>query len=336
MSLADIMAGVGRGFGALQQPQGVSVASGQPAQQFMPEQPTPNTRQSPPLFGDPGAQPQQHGFSGFIDRLLNPSNSLGQFGQALVAGGGSLADAMGYMMQNRAAQAQAAGKFGDWRQQYDYELAHPKASQAAPHYWESNDGSLNMIDPTTGQPSEVYRDPSPKMNFIPDGQGGGQWIAVPTAAPTTPTAGISFTPIGGPTPSASAGFPVSGSRLDHVTMQGESGGRRYGADGNLLRSPAGAMGEMQVMPSTARDPGFGIRPWDGSSPDDLARVGRDYRGVMQRRYGGDTAKMWGAYNWGPGNVDKAVQRYGDNWLDAAPPETRAYITGNRRKLMGGN
>ena len=89
---------------------------------------------------------------------------------------------------------------------------------------------------------------------------------------------------------------------------------------------------MQVMPSTARDPGFGVRPWDGQSPDDLARVGREYRRVMQHRYGGDAAKMWAAYNWGPGNLDNAVARYGDNWLAAAPAETRAYIQNNLARL----
>lgn len=115
-------------------------------------------------------------------------------------------------------------------------------------------------------------------------------------------------------------------------MHAESGGRRYGADGGLLRSPAGAMGEMQVMPETARDPGYGVRPWNGSSADDLARVGRDYRRAMQQRYGGDLAKMWAAYNWGPGNLDNAIARYGDNWLNAAPAETQQYIRNNLARV----
>ena len=120
--------------------------------------------------------------------------------------------------------------------------------------------------------------------------------------------------------------------MDRVTVNSESGGRRYGSGGGLLRSPAGAMGEFQVMPSTARDPGFGIRPWDGSNPDDLARVGSQYRAKMQDRYDGDLAKMWAAYNWGPGRVDEAVEKYGPNWLKAAPKETRDYIRRNMRGL----
>lgn len=124
---------------------------------------------------------------------------------------------------------------------------------------------------------------------------------------------------------------VSGDMLDQITMNSESGGRRYGTGGGFLTSPAGAMGEMQVMPETARDPGFGIRPWDGSSADDLARVGRDYRRAMQDRYGGNLPKMWGAYNWGPGNLDRALELYGDDWLRHAPAETRAYVAQNMAK-----
>lgn len=114
-------------------------------------------------------------------------------------------------------------------------------------------------------------------------------------------------------------------------MMSESGGKRYGAGGGLLRSPAGAMGEMQVMPGTAKDPGFGVQPWKGG-PDDLARVGKDYRATMHKRYGGDLAKMWAAYNWGPGNLDRAIARYGDDWLQAAPAETRDYIQRNIRSV----
>lgn len=94
------------------------------------------------------------------------------------------------------------------------------------------------------------------------------------------------------------------------------------------------MGEWQVMPATARDPGFGIRPWDGSSPDDLARVGREYRRAMQDKYDGNAPKMWGAYNAGPGRIDRLIARHGDNWLQNAPRETRSYVQRNMRNLRG--
>lgn len=91
---------------------------------------------------------------------------------------------------------------------------------------------------------------------------------------------------------------------------------------------------MQVMPDTARDPGFGLKPADPRNPADMNRLGREYRATMQRRYGGDLAKMWAAYNWGPGNVDSAIQRYGSRWYQAAPPETVEYIRRNFQRLRG--
>lgn len=116
-----------------------------------------------------------------------------------------------------------------------------------------------------------------------------------------------------------------GNKLDRITMMAESGGNPNAV------SPKGARGLMQVMPGTARDPGFGIRPSNGTPQDDV-RVGREYRRKMETRYGGDPAKMWGAYNWGPGNMDNAIARHGDNWLNAAPAETRNYVTRNIRNL----
>lgn len=88
---------------------------------------------------------------------------------------------------------------------------------------------------------------------------------------------------------------------------------------------------MQVMPATARDPGFGIRPSNGSAQDDV-RVGREYLAKMQQRYGGDLAKMWSAYNFGPGATDQLIKRHGDNWLAYAPRETRDYVRKNIRLL----
>lgn len=65
-------------------------------------------------------------------------------------------------------------------------------------------------------------------------------------------------------------------RLQAQIMAKESGGRRYDKEGNLLTSSKGALGEMQVMPYTSRDPGFGIKPARDSSPDELRRVGDEY------------------------------------------------------------
>lgn len=112
----------------------------------------------------------------------------------------------------------------------------------------------------------------------------------------------------------------------------ESGGRRFGPDGQLLTSPKGAQGEMQVMPGTAADPGFGITPARDNSPEEIARVGRDYLAAMQQRYG-DQDKALAAYNAGPGAVDKAVAGHGADWLAHMPEETRAYVA-KANKLLG--
>lgn len=115
--------------------------------------------------------------------------------------------------------------------------------------------------------------------------------------------------------------------LDNFTALAESGGNPNAV------SPKGARGLMQVMPSTARDPGFGIRPSNGSPADDV-RVGKEYRRVMQDRYGGDLQKMWAAYNAGPGTVDGLIKQHGSDWLTHAPRETRNYVAGLMRRVRG--
>ncbi len=113
-------------------------------------------------------------------------------------------------------------------------------------------------------------------------------------------------------------------RLQAQIMAKESGGRRYDKEGNLLTSSKGALGEMQVMPYTSRDPGFGIKPARSNDPDELRRVGNEYAAAMYNRYGDPKLAMI-AYNMGPGATDK--------WLAAGadprklPKETQGYIRG---------
>jgi hypothetical protein len=113
-------------------------------------------------------------------------------------------------------------------------------------------------------------------------------------------------------------------RLRSQIMAKESGGRRFDKEGNLLTSSKGALGEMQVMPATARDPGFGIRPAKSNDPDELRRVGDEYASVLLNKYKDPIVAMI-AYNMGPGATDK--------WLAAGadpkklPKETQGYIRG---------
>ena len=79
-------------------------------------------------------------------------------------------------------------------------------------------------------------------------------------------------------------------------------------------SAAGAIGEMQLMPGTAR--ALGVDPHDSGQN---YRGGAIYLSSLMHRYNGDLVRSLAAYNAGPGAVD----RFG-----GVPPykETRAYVS----------
>jgi hypothetical protein len=111
--------------------------------------------------------------------------------------------------------------------------------------------------------------------------------------------------------------------LKHI-LHKESRGQRYDKEGNLLTSSKGALGEMQVMPATARDPGFGIAPARSNDPDELRRVGEEYARVLLNKYR-DPKLAAIAYNMGPGNTDKWLAAGAD--ISKLPQETRGYVQG---------
>lgn len=79
------------------------------------------------------------------------------------------------------------------------------------------------------------------------------------------------------------------------------------------RSPAGAIGVMQLMPQTALD--LGVDPHD---PDANLKGGASYLRFLLDRFDGDLVKAIAAYNAGPGAVDRHR---------GVPPyaETRRYV-----------
>nr|DAP79008.1 MAG TPA: tail tape measure [Caudoviricetes sp.] len=93
--------------------------------------------------------------------------------------------------------------------------------------------------------------------------------------------------------------------------------------GNMKQaSAAGAKGHFQFMPGTAKAYGISGREWDFDASSDAAAR---YFQWLLKHYNGDHNKALAAYNWGNGNIDKAINRYGNDWLSHAPKETQGYV-----------
>jgi len=123
-------------------------------------------------------------------------------------------------------------------------------------------------------------------------------------------------------------------------LQVESGNRDFDAQGRPIVSPKGARYAAQVMPATARDPGFGVRPAADDTPAESNRVGRDYYQAMLNKYPGQPELARAAYNAGPGAVDAAIQKsmmQGGSPLDYLPKETQGYVqkTAGNVRMQGG-
>ena len=176
-------------------------------------------------------------------------------------------------------------------------------------------------------------------------------VQVPSAVPTTKNPTSTNTPSGNtPIDTGSTGAPILNevktgeTTLDSVSNTGVlecseelneyfvQAANTYGVDVNLLKciayaestfrpgitSSAGAMGVMQLMPSTAE--GLGVR--DAYDPEQNILGGAKYISIQLERFNGDIELALAAYNAGPGNV----QKYG-----GIPPfeETQNYV----KKIM---
>lgn len=114
--------------------------------------------------------------------------------------------------------------------------------------------------------------------------------------------------------------PASEQRVIDTIRWLESRNRDFNANGSPMRSSAGAMFSMQVMPSTAARPGYGIDAASSQTPSEYNRVGESLVRALMRKYDGDVAKVLAAYHSGPGNV-------GD-----LGPEGRAYVANGLNRL----
>lgn len=114
----------------------------------------------------------------------------------------------------------------------------------------------------------------------------------------------------------------------------ESNGRDYDSQGNPIVSKTGAKYGMQVLPSTARDPGYGIKPATSDTPEEYNRVGRELLDKMVGRYNGDLDKAAAAYTDGAGTVDAAVREYGADWLKHVPAQAQKRVSDLHRLSAG--
>lgn len=93
-------------------------------------------------------------------------------------------------------------------------------------------------------------------------------------------------------------------------------------DPNALNARSGAAGIAQFMPATAQD--LGINPYN---PDQAIPAAAKYLAEIKRYL---RSASWGpalaGYNWGMGNVRRAMETHGAGWLATAPLETRNYVT----------
>lgn len=128
---------------------------------------------------------------------------------------------------------------------------------------------------------------------------------------------------------AASRFAVPASWLRAV-MQVESGGRTMMSEKQPIRSSAGAMGLMQLMPDTYRDMraqyALGPNPYD---PHDNIVAGAAYLKWLRGKYG--YPEMFAAYNDGPGHLDQRLRTAG-----LLPLETRNYLVRVTNAVEGRN
>ena len=176
----------------------------------------------------------------------------------------------------------------------------------------------------------------------------------PTSAPAGVDAAASTGGVVPTTPSLSSGvsIPATGSANDRMMAKAQeyaphitAAANRYSLPPELIAgviwqesrgnpravSHCGAMGLMQLMPATAASLGVG-NAFDAAQNID---GGAKYLRQMLDKFNGRVDFAVAAYNAGPGNVRKWLNRYGDprtsgrdvlTWIEAIPfEETRGYV-----------
>lgn len=120
---------------------------------------------------------------------------------------------------------------------------------------------------------------------------------------------------GGGTETLGGGSGDTGMSWLEAIAQTESGGRHRDESGDLITSPTGAEGMYQIIPSTGRDPGYGVMPLQSDSQAEHERFAQDYLGALLREFESEEHATI-AYNAGPGNLERWLSE-SENWREGA-------------------
>ncbi len=174
-------------------------------------------------------------------------------------------------------------------------------------------GPMNP-EPTLRKPPQLGAPPAPPLMMA--ASGGVTSIPADNVGEYAGGGIVAFDD-GGEVPGYATGGVPPG--LFEALVEAESRGKQSAI------SSKGARGVAQLMPGTMRDPGYGIKPVRDDSEEENRRVGREYLSAMLKKYKGNIDNALAAYNWGPGNVDKHLKKYGELTPEKLPKETRNYI-----------
>lgn len=251
----------------------------------------------------PDTLPVKQGLSGFLDRFVNPQNTLGQFGKALVMAGGSpIGDA--YALMERSKRDSEAGALDRTYKEAQIADMQRKATQGPdPTAMQRNYEYLQSIDPKLAE-SYLGSQADPVSWITATNEDGTKQLY-----PMQRSGMVGGAPATGAVPGALAPPPThlaSPDSLFNALVQQESGGRA-GVIGP--QTPYGrAQGRTQMLPATAQEMAqkLGV-PWQpemmtGTSPEAAAyqdRLGRAYLEEGLSKYGGDERKALMYYHGGP-------------------------------------
>ena len=172
----------------------------------------------------------------------------------------------------------------------------------------------NPSDPFAWIKSIISPDTASKEDLIKNGIIPNQEVFTTPETTTNPTERVSMSPFDNP------------GMMEAIAMQ-ESSNRHTDENGQMITSPAGAVGKYQIMPSTAAQPGFGLEPLDlaTATEADHEEFSRNYLNKLNERFGNQPDLTLAAYNYGVGNVEKLLQEYGVKWKEHLPQETSNYL-----------